>query len=69
MKLKQLNNLALYLTKWLSLQALVFDQLKADVVRVPRTKPSDLGLHAFVLVALRLCRDVNLLRLLWLREL
>ena len=52
-----------HLTKRLSLQLLIFDQLQADVVLVAGAQPADLRLQALVLVALQVSRDLVLLQL------
>ena len=57
-----------HLTKRLSLQLLIFDQLQADVVLVARAQPADLRLQALVLVALQVSRDLVLLQLFGLRK-
>ena len=57
-----------HLTKRLSLQLLIFDQLQADVVLVARAQPADLRLQALVLVALQVSRDLVLLQLFRLRK-
>ena len=57
-----------HLTKRLSLQLLIFDQLQADVILVARAQPADLRLQALVLVALQVSRDLVLLQLFRLRK-
>ena len=52
-----------HLTKRLSLQLLIFDQLQADIVLVAGAQPADLRLQALVLVALQVSRDLVLLQL------